>query len=1496
MNEEKNIAPKKSLFHRIVNYFLYALIGIFLLLVIVFGISQTSTFRNYLREEIVSIVNEEINGRLNLENLEGTLLTSLILRNGSLTFEKDTVISFSLLEVKVSPLQMFLKKIYIRKVELFDLNFNLLSDANGEFNISKIFPSSEEDTTKSDFGFAIVVNEFNLFNGNFVLQSFENLGGEKIYRELNFDDLRVQNINIQLSANILLKREEYSLNLISASLNPNVEEFYIHQLAAMINFSGAGFDLQNLQFRSERSDFELSAKLDYNFFEEWNSENFSKAPVKGFLKAVDFHFDDLSAIVPATSILKGSLGGDIYFEGILGDVFFPIIKLEYRNTELNASGYIKNFNNPSNLLFDLTLIDSKLFQPDISRLLPSVGIPKFRELGTIRIDTLTYVGEPVNFKSRIAADIKGGGLNADFVFDLSGDELKYDLDATTSNINLKHLLSYPTLLNSNIKLNGIGSDIYSMNMNLNAVATSSFLGDKKVDELKLDLKVEDGKIESMLDALCGAEEIESHAELLLKNDEEPNYNFSARFKGVNFGPFFMDSSFTTFLNTEIEAEGKSFDIEKLSGALKINIKNSKLFDKSFTDLSIDLKTKSNGDGNKEIRLESNLASAYVKGKFKYSEITSQLANEINLLTDLVSEKVEQYYPSDKKEETTKLLNKKTKFAQSNFPFSLEYEIELKSLAVLSYFFEESFLEAEGKFKGKIVNDENGFKTLLNSNVDFLRYWGTEDAYFTTDAIFDFSLSHKPEFGSLSGIDLKLDATADRVYLGTDMTKIDASLALANNVLNLDGAANINGNMKTNFASTVDLSSPVAKIEIDKLEFAYDKFELASKVKSSILYSDGKIDIKNFNLERGNSKIFVNGTIAEEGKQQLKLELTNFKGYDISYSLLDMSATDVIDNDLNLTAMLEGTFDNPLITIDFTAENNTYKSKNFGSLKSKLSYFNKKLNTDIVFIDEQTSYEPSLKIFGTVPIDLSLSASGKRLIEDQPYDLHMLSNNFNLGAFGNVLPFIDNLNGILETDISITGTLNELKQNGYFTLRDASFLVEQNNLSYSAGVVLRMDNDQLFVDSLLLQNLGNVKNIGSIKGRGKFKLKGFAFESAQLLLNGDLTVLSNDSKKSNPAVYGNLFVGTEGDIIFAINEQHTYLKVPLIVKEANLVFPPTQSGFASNAGNIIYRYVEHEKYLTEREKEIERLISISNKNNLESTDEKKSFVNFDYELSIKVKEEATMTFVFAREANQRLVTSIKGDLSYAQKGQFQSAQGELTLLEGSTLEFIKSFQATGFIRFESSLTDPYLNITALYKDYYILPQDSVSGKEEDVAIKVKLMGPLSQLSKNFAQNENNLAVFIGSQNIIDDKPDPTKDKADAIWFILTGKFTKDLTQSEKSEAAGQSGIFTGTATSIASSLLGGLLNQYFGDYVKSFEIRSIGTNTKFNLSGRYKDIRYSIGGTTDVFQDFSTANIYLEYNIIENFLIRLERKEAISEAKSYSGEMINELGLKYRIQF
>ncbi|HEY6906145.1 MAG TPA: hypothetical protein VI230_01670, partial [Ignavibacteriaceae bacterium] len=78
MTEEQNISKKeekkrRTLLQRIVNVFLYIGIGIFLLLVVAFAVSQTSYFRNWLRETAISAANDALNGKVYIGRLDGTI-------------------------------------------------------------------------------------------------------------------------------------------------------------------------------------------------------------------------------------------------------------------------------------------------------------------------------------------------------------------------------------------------------------------------------------------------------------------------------------------------------------------------------------------------------------------------------------------------------------------------------------------------------------------------------------------------------------------------------------------------------------------------------------------------------------------------------------------------------------------------------------------------------------------------------------------------------------------------------------------------------------------------------------------------------------------------------------------------------------------------------------------------------------------------------------------------------------------------------------------------------------------------------------------------------------------------------------------------------------------------------------------------------------------------------------------------------------------------------
>jgi hypothetical protein len=404
-------------------------------------------------------------------------------------------------------------------------------------------------------------------------------------------------------------------------------------------------------------------------------------------------------------------------------------------------------------------------------------------------------------------------------------------------------------------------------------------------------------------------------------------------------------------------------------------------------------------------------------------------------------------------------------------------------------------------------------------------------------------------------------------------------------------------------------------------------------------------------------------------------------------------------------------------------------------------------------------------------------------------------------------------------------------------------------------------------------------------------------SSQFAFNGKLKVLDSESKYVSPNLYGDLVISTKGNFELKIDNGGIKLKAPINVDAAKLTYTQAQGYYSSTPDNFIYKFVEDTIIKDSKKMDFDALINLSKLNAVNQVQMKSKPTKFDYRIDVNVEDEATFTYILSREFNQNLVAILSGNFQYESIDGKPIAQGELKLLEGSTLEFIKTLTADGTIRFESELSNPYLDITATYKNYYYPGENASNGEGDnqttgddiEVAVKMKIKGVLRELDKNLSQQSDKLTVYYGAKAIENNEPDLSKDASDAVMFMLLGKFKDDgIGQQDRN-------LVSSYATSFAGSLVGGFLNRQLGDYVKSIEIRQTGTDTKFILEGKAGKFRYSIGGSTAVFQDLGLANVKIEYPFTRSFFGRLERKEALSETK-YINEMINEIGLKYRFEF
>ena len=1507
--KKKNKVKKRTLLQKTVNVFLYAGIILLGLFIIFFVVSQTSFFRNKLKNYVVEKVNNSINGKISIGKLDGTIFTTVVLENTVVSAGEDTLLRAKRIEVKTSPLAVFLKMIHIREISISNADVRFVRDSAGELNLSRLIKPAQKDTTPSSFPFKIVVSNLSLRNVNFTLQDYKSINSTAIYDSLNLSDFRVKDINLDLVAVADISKDDFTVDLHNLSFTPNLTHFNLKEISGKLRAAKTGLEAEGLEILTTNSEINITGQMKgYDIFGEPGLSNLKKSQIVADVNA-NVNLQDLGNFVPVFRNSIGNATVSTKVSGVMGDLLVNELHVNYLDTHLNTKGRIYNLDSPANLKLKVSFYKSVINEPDVVKLLPDINVPDYESLGVIKVDTLNFNGEPLNFFTSIYLNTPSGDLFVKGNTNFEKALIKYDLNFSTMNFNFSPIIGLHTRFTSTGRVRGVGSTPADLKTNLSLSADGSVIEGVKTDSLRLSVNADRKNILYNLKVNSDTSSALLTGIFDFTNEKNPGYDIEARIKNLNYSKVFKDTLNHGNLNFYVNGTGQNLDPDNLNLYLSMIVNNSVMNGVRIDSSEATFNIISMGNEQKSIKVTSDLADISLDGKFSLPKTISLLAGETGLLTDITDKKIKQFLGSDsintnisENKRLTNLTNKleTSKFSGVDRDNEFTFDIKFKDFKLITIFLDNSRLEIDGHLKGKVYNSNDSVHVSLNSNLEYVKFWGPKDIFFLSKLNLGFDFANSFYAENLDDISAKIDINTRRVYTGSDIHDFLFDLSLNKSKASVKFSGNLENYLHAKMAGNVDFTNRNAYFDLDSLGIVYNNFSLHNKNNLRFSVSNDKIKFDDFEMLRNKAGFKLKGNLLRYGNQNLSVTLDHFRGKDLSANFAELNTVNSPVADVNLSAIIKGNYSNPKINMQLKVDSVSFKNKMLGYLTSDWQYENKNVNLTAYFLDSKhDKVNPLLKVWGNMPIDLSFMGVEDRVLNNNKMNLKILANKFNLSVFGDMLPQINRARGLLSADLDIKGSLIEPDPHGYLAINKGGFIAEANNLEYNAGLKININGHSVSLDSLLVQNVEGTVNGGTMIGSGTAKLDNFDLTSSQIYLNGQLKILSEASKAASPNLYGDLVVATNGKLEFTIDPNGISLNAPIKVVNADLTFPQSQRGYKNTSTNFVYRYVQDTTKEKRKETDFENLIALSQQRSASVRVSPATRSKFDYTVNVSIEREAKITFILDREYNQILTTVLNGDFKYQHIGGRTAAVGALKLMDGSTLEFLtKTFQAEGTVRFENDLTNPYLDIVATYTNYYSPPtaDSTKSSNEIEVAVKLKLKGLLKDLGKSFINNPDNLAVYYGSDNIANDIPDKSRTASDAITFILTGQFLG--AQGGFTSGSSQNNALTGTASSLAGSLLGGFLNSYAGDYIRSVELRQVGTYTKFNLFGAVKSIpglRYSIGGTTDVFSDLSRANVKIVYPFFQKLFLRLERKEAITETNNTS-EMINELGLKYQFEF
>lgn len=1484
---KKQISRGRKIFRRSVNVFLYFIIGILVVFLIAFGFTQTSVFREWLKNTVVEELNAAMNGTISIDKLEGTIFTSLVLKNTLLTFEQDTVIAAEHIELKTSPLKLLFKIIYLRKIEIRNSSIFLREDSLGTLNVSKLFPPSEEeeDTTSSEFPFAFQVADFQLNNINFEFQTFDKINSVAVYESINSADFRINNLNLKLNAFADINKNSYQLKISEFSFSPNFKFFDLRWLEGEFFATQNGVLISELNIITAKSEISVNAGItDLNVFEDLTDEVLKSAPFRFQIQSEKLSFNDISTFIPDLNFLEEEISLNIAADGTLNNFLIDDFQVSFENTLLQLKGEIKNILENDNLSFFADLSGSSIHPDDPFKLMPSLGSPSFSEFGIITFDTLIAKGNLINIESNLSLSSESGAnIFANAVLDLQKVQPEYEIELSTKNFNIKPVAGFDSDLNTAVKIKGYGFDLADMNSNIIFNADQSSIGNAFIEKLELYTKAENGNIETNLNVLIDTSTtLNVVSNLNLIQPEDPAYNLEMFVNNLDIGKIISDEALASNFNFNLQAEGKGFNPDSLDLFMFMNIKETKIFDFNIDSTLLILDVRRNDNGNKIINLISEIADLTISGQYSINTLADVITAEIEVLQSSLFDKY--YFLFRAEENEIPVISEKSKTLLELEEISLDYLVDFKDFLTLRL--GNSEIEIDGSITGNLMTNQDSIQFSSTIDLNYFKYWDYTNLYFLTRTKFDFGLWNKIESGVLEDFSSFFFFRTNRLYAGSNFYDIGIKTSFEEETLSLNFNARMEDyldlKLKGSFNVDTDLQQLIA--QFDTMKIVYNNLEIKNINKLLVNYNNYNFGFDKFDLSLADGLLGLTGNFGFEGDGLLNIYAKNVQWRELGRETLGIDDEINFDAELNIDGIVKGNISDPLLEMKLSLDELIFQDKNLGSILSDVSFSGNQISSDVKFIDSLRTIDiPKLKMYGTVPLELTSDEEGSFIPKEM--DIKIISENFDLSSLGNAVPMLNDLTGLLNINLFVTGSLDNPVINGQINVSRALFTVEANNLKYNFETNIIFDDTNIQIEYLSLSNIIGTRYGGALNGSGEIKLDKFNIASAILKVKGDLKILDKISREVNPIVYGDLSIETDGEIVLTINDQTAFVDIPINVTVADLNFTLPQSAYTNTSG-FIYRFTEYLDSNAFFDSELDSLIKFAEKNKSEQGDTKTAGY-FDYRIRVNMDTEAKMVVVLSRELNQNLTAVMDGNFELSSREGRTFSIGQLNLLEGSKLSFIKTLEVTGNVRVEK-LDDPLLNITAIYRNYYYPADTTGTSEEVEVAVKIRFNGPLSELGKNFIRDEENIAVYVGSDKIENDERDPTKTTSDAFLFLIAGKFTDGATTQELNAAAS-------TAASLAGSVLGGVLNKYLGDYVRSVQLRQVGSETKFNLIGRAGKFRYEIGGSTDVFQDLSRANVKIEYPVIRRLLLRLERKESINET-TLSNDMFNELGLKYRFDF
>ncbi len=590
-------------------------------------------------------------------------------------------------------------------------------------------------------------------------------------------------------------------------------------------------------------------------------------------------------------------------------------------------------------------------------------------------------------------------------------------------------------------------------------------------------------------------------------NSRPSYNSQLTVKDLNVGYWLNDSSMKTNINGELHIEGSGTKLEEIDLIADLTVHDSELLKRNLNSLTLKTAVK-NMAAETEVRLKSEFGE--IVGDFNIAELNEIQKFTINtrlinfntaplLLNDSLKSNINlsliasgtNFNPNKMNGNISLFVDSSTinNYLIDSITSNIEIDNGIYSIEKFNYYSSAAEVKVNGKYRTNASSDIS-FKIKTKdlstipelSQYENLNLVGNIDGHvkgrldsLSSKLHYDFNnLSFQTNSAEKFYGDIELLKLNDsiNVALTSQIEMINVSentienvaldVEYSNNVINSDLRVKVNDNASANINSTVKIDSTI-EILIPQMDLVLSNSSWNNKndlMKIVINENDYRID--NFNLSNGNQGIRLEGIISPQNSDlSLAVDSLNINQF-LTLLNNEVSISGIVDADVNIGGNIEALNANGKIEMI----NLSYDGSKIGDINSELDLKDEKLSWNI----ELDNTGNKIISNGFVPILINADSSQSIIPENKQLSIDLKIDSLELNKFASFINNIDEIEGVVKSDIKLYNTLDELKGSGLFSIKDAIIQSELLGLTYdNINVNLEADSQNFYIREFAITN-------------------------------------------------------------------------------------------------------------------------------------------------------------------------------------------------------------------------------------------------------------------------------------------------------------------------------------------------------------------------------------------------------------------------------------------